>query len=288
MRRFGCGGVGGSGLAVQVLAWVGLGAILTLGAARAPSAAEAEQQPWGVPAFPGGVISTDTPAEPWREIWAGADVGAHVWLLYTGATVSPYGGIHDEGLKLRVLSGYGGYSYEGYRRGPGSRPELKSFSADTGFTDLLAGYLLRFGPLTAKAFAGVTAIHHGIRPFDTENEVQGLDWGVKGVTELWLDGGPSWWAALDTSFTTAHETFASRLRAAYRLQPQLSFGLEAAFNANAQDHGARAGLFLRYEWQGGEISASAGVASGDIGTLVGGSAPDDLSPYATINFLFQF
>jgi hypothetical protein len=225
---------------------------------------------------------------PWREVWAGADVGSHVWLLYTGTTLSPFAGIHDEGLKLRVLSGYGGYSYEGLRRGPGNVPELHKFSAESAFTDLLAGYLFRFGPLTAKAFAGVSAINHGIRPFDPENEVQGLDWGAKGVVELWLDVHPDWWVSLDTSFTTAHETFASRLRAAYRLQPELSLGLEAGFDANALDQGARAGLFLRYEWDGGEISASAGITSGDVGGLAGGSMPDDFSPYATVNVLFQF
>jgi hypothetical protein len=178
-------------------------------------------------------------------------VGSHVFLLYTGTTLSPFGGIHDEGLKLRVLSGYGGYSYEGLRRGPANRPELHKFSAETAFTDLLAGYLFRFGPLTAKAFAGVSAINHGIRPFDPENEVQGLDWGAKGVVELWLDVQPDWWVSLDTSFTTAHETFATRLRTAYRLQPEWSLGLEAGFNSNALDQSARARSLpaLRMGWR---------------------------------------
>lgn len=46
--------------------------------------------------------------------------------------------------------------------------------------------------------------------------------------------------------------------------------------------------FLRYDWDGGEISASAGVTSGDFRGLASGSMPDDFSPYATINVLFQF
>ena len=106
--------------------------------------------------------------------------------------------------------------------------------------------------------------------------------------ELWLDVTPEWWASLDTSFTTAHETFAARARTGYRLQSDLSLGLEAGFNANALDRSARAGLFLRYEWEGGEISASAGVTSGDVGGLAVGSASDDLSAYGTINVIFQF
>ena len=74
----------------------------------------------------------------------------------------------------------------------------------------------------------------------------------------------------------------------YRLQPDLSLGLEAGFNANALDRSARAGLFLRYEWEGGESSASAGVTSGDVGGLAVGSASDDLSAYGTINVIFKF
>ena len=142
-------------------------------------------------------------------------------------------------MKLRVLSGYGGYTYEGLRHGPSNISQVRSFKAETAFTDVLAGYLFRLGPLTAKAFVGVSAINHGIRPFDPENDVQGLDWGAKGLFELWLDVTPDWWASLDTSFTTAHETFASRLRAGYRIVPELSIGIEAGINANALDHSAR-------------------------------------------------
>jgi hypothetical protein len=62
--------------------------------------------------------ATADPATPpgWREIWSGADVSGHVWLLYSGATVAPYSNIFDDGLRLRVAGGYGGYTYAGERR----------------------------------------------------------------------------------------------------------------------------------------------------------------------------
>src|SRR4051794_37527667 len=72
--------------------------------------------------------ATADPATPpgWREIWAGADVSGHVWLLYSGATVAPYSNVFDDGLRLRAAGGYGGYTYVGERRS-----QLVSFTAET-------------------------------------------------------------------------------------------------------------------------------------------------------------
>jgi hypothetical protein len=107
-----------------------------------------------------------------REIWAGADASSHVWLVYTGTTIAPAGGIFEEGLRLRVATGYGQYSYTGERNGA-----MRSFAARTLFTDALVGYLKRMGPLKAKAFIGASAIEHDISPFDPQNPVEGLDYG---------------------------------------------------------------------------------------------------------------
>jgi hypothetical protein len=79
-----------------------------------------------------------------REIWAGADASSHVWLVYTGTTIAPTGGIFEDGLRLRAATGYGQYSYTGERNGV-----MRSFAAKTLFTDALVGYLKRMGPLTA-------------------------------------------------------------------------------------------------------------------------------------------
>src|SRR3569833_1146767 len=88
-----------------------------------------------------------------REIWVGADAAPHVWLLYTGSPIAPAGGSFEDGLRRRAASGYGQYTYTCERNGI-----LRSFTAQTLFTDALVGYLKRMGPLTAKAFVGASAI----------------------------------------------------------------------------------------------------------------------------------
>jgi hypothetical protein len=230
-----------------------------------------------------GLSSLATPAQAdpdpgWRETWSGVDASTHVWLLYSGMTVAPYSGIFGDGLRLRVAAGYGGYSYVGERQS-----QLQSFKADTAFAEALVGYLKRLGPLTAKAFVGVATIQHDIRPLDPENPVQGVEIGPKVVTELWLNMGSAAWSSVDLSWTSAHQTAAARLRTGYRVFGDVSLGLEGGINANALGEDARAGLFVRHAWWGGEVSMSAGFSGR---YLEDAEALAD--PYATANWLTQF
>jgi hypothetical protein len=220
------------------------------------------------------------PATPpgWREIWAGADVSSHVWLLYSGATVAPYSNIFDDGLRLRVAGGYGGYTYVGQRRS-----QLVSFTAETAFAEALVGYLKRLGPLTAKAFVGIAAIEHDIAPFDLDNPVQGQAFGPKIATEFWLNMGPSAWSSMDLSWTSSHQTSAARMRTGYRVYGDVSLGLEGGLNANDLGEDVRAGLFGRHAWNGGEFSLAAGFAGRFLE-----EAQSLQDPYATVNMLTQF
>lgn len=214
----------------------------------------------------------------WREVWTGADAASQVWLLYSGATIAPYGHIFSEGLRLRAAGGYGRYSYLGERRGV-----PQGFNAETSYGEALVGYLKQFGPLTAKAFVGVTAIRHDVTPFDPDNPVQGQEVGPKIATEFWLNIGSSAWASLDASWTSAHGTAAARTRFGYRIWKDASLGLEGGINANDLGEDARAGVFARYAWNGGEISVSGGYSGRFLE-----EAEQLRDPYATLNWLTQF
>lgn len=218
------------------------------------------------------------PKYGWREVWAGADVSSHVWLLYSGATVAPYGHVYSDGLRLRIAGGYGKYSYVGTRNG-----ELNAFHADTAYGEALVGYQMGFGPLTAKAFVGLIGIEHDVAPFDPDNPVRGQKLGPKIATELWLNMGTDAWSSLDLSWTTAFNTAAARLRTGYRIYDDVSLGVEGGINANDQGEDARIGLFTRYAWDGGEIS----VASGFSGRFLE-DAQALRDPYVTANWLTQF
>ena len=248
---------------------------------------------------PVAIADTAKPAAANSEMWVGADAANDVWLLYSGSTLAPFGSVQADGFLLRAAGGYGQYAYSGQRRGT-----LRRFRAAFGFAEALAGYQKRIGPLTAKAFVGIAAIDHTISPEDPVALggllMQGTDYGVKGVLELWLNLGTDGWASLDSSWTSAHQTYSSRLRVGYRVSAPFSIGLEATLNGNALDApdiladgslreklepSYRLGVFARREWQSGEISISAGVArngldfEGDVGF-------EDL--YGTVNWLTRF
>lgn len=247
-------------------------------------------------------VHADEPPEAppfWREVWLGADATTHTWLVYSGVTLSPLSGIHDDGPRLRFATGYGGYRWHGGTRT--STGERARGAGTTVFADGLVGYLKRLGPLTAKAFVGVSLSGHtvtdlvqplGIPVAPDEAPIHGQEIGIKTALELWLNIGSRAWSSLDLTWTQAHDTYAARFRAAWRAWPTVSLGVEAIVNGDRRhDIGRlvaepdlahvekRGGAFARYEWFGGEISLAGGISA----------APDDgLKPYATLNWITQF
>lgn len=254
--------------------------------------------------LPDHSIAEAAPGRPyWRETYAGADITGDVWLLYSGVTLAPLGDIHSDGLRLRTSGGYGQYGYSGRRSGDPTGAQ-REFRGTVKFIEALIGYQARVGDLTAKAFAGIAAIDHAVSPDDPIASggllTQGLDYGFKGVLEVWLNLGADAWTSLDASWTSAHQTYAGRWRLGYRVVPTISLGVEASINGNLLsesrilDDGSlreelrpqtRLGLFARYEWYTGEISVSGGITSDNL-DFAGGTEFDHL--YATVNWLTRF
>lgn len=211
---------------------------------------------------------------PALETWLGAEATPDVWSIYAGATWAPFGSVREDGWRMRSASGMAVYRYRTTIEG-----ERFRIYGVTGFADALAGYQATFGALTVKAFAGVNADGHALRPDDPGNPVDDGKIGGKAVLETWLNLGTSDWVSLDLSAASAHQAYYSRLRVGHRLVPMLSVGIEGgAFGNEKSDYG-RGGGFIRYEWDRGEVSASGGV-TGDIAKPT--------TPYATLVYLSRF
>jgi len=233
-----------------------------------------------------------------HEVWAGADGGSHNWLVYSGTTYAPWSDIHADGFRLRATGGYGGYSYSATL--PGSQTPLKVRVVKT-YGDVLAGYQMRVGELTAKAFVGWSMIDDVITVPAWGGRGTHVDTGAKGAVELWLNMGPSAWGSLDANYTDTQQAWSVRSRVGYRVLPTVSLGAEGIFNAldrngtiasspaSAANLGdLRAGAFVRYEWFGGEISASGGVSSFQQSGTKSIDLLRDPAPYGTVNWIMQF
>lgn len=212
-----------------------------------------------IPAF-GEEWVTETragPDPPAQEVWAGAGISSHAWSIYSGVTLAPFGAVTADGWRLRLVGGYGEYDYRTVWALTGNR---QTFRGAFSFAEALVGYQHQWGTVTVKAFIGVAAETHRLTPPDPDNEVIGYDAGVKGALETWIDVTPQYWASLDLSWTSVFNGYAARLRAARRITPDWSIGVEGAAMGNLEYDGGRAGAFLRYTWGSGEVSISAGSA----------------------------
>lgn len=229
-----------------------------------------------------GLLSTanaDDAGVARRDVWVGANATDKMWQVYSGGTFAPFGHLYEDGWRLRAGGGYGQYAYSGRRNNV-----VRSFSGGVMYMDALVGYQAQWGPLTAKAFVGMASIEHRISPVDPDARA-GQEIGPKLQAELWFDAGHGYWGSLNASYTTAHDTYGVRARAAYRLTSEISLGPELEITDTAVDTTdldsayGRGGAFVTYSWGTGEISASGGLA-GDID----GSS----SPYMTLNFYSHF
>jgi hypothetical protein len=199
------------------------------------------------------------------EAWAGAEAFGRIWSLYTGTTVAPFAPLAVDGLRLRAVAGYGDYR-----------------TGTVGFADFLLGYQAQLGTFTIKVFGGVMlATHNAADPF---SELDGTDFGAKGVVETWWNITDQVWLNTDLAYGSLHDTYMARMRLGWRLTPQLSLGLEGGAAGSLATDIARAGAFLRYEWASGEVSVSGGVAREGFDLVW----DDTTGAYATLSVLTRF
>ena len=225
------------------------------------------------------VLFDGMPPFAWYESSTGADATRASYTLYSSATVTLWRDVRTDGMRLRIGGGYGAYSYASPRWVSPTARAVLNFDGRQAFSDVMLGYHASVGPWLAKIYIGGTYERHDITPFDQENSVQGAKLGVKAALETWLRIGDTGFLQTDTSWSPVFSGYNARARLGWRLSPAFSVGPEVAVMGNATYDAGRAGAFLRYEWDGGEVSFSAG-ASGDRSEISG--------PYGSVGFMLRY
>jgi hypothetical protein len=179
-------------------------------------------------------------------MWSGGEAQQSIWAIYSGASWAPFAAVQKDGIRVRGVLGYGDYG-----------------SGMVSFGDLLVGYHKQLGPVTLKVFGGITVTDH--RPDDPMTEVGGTGVGGKAMLEAWWTITDHAWASADLSWGSLHMDYGSRVRLGWRLWPELSAGLEGGSTGTLEHDVTRVGGFVRYEWTGGEVSISGGLAFAGLG-----------------------
>lgn len=212
---------------------------------------------------------------PQATMWSGAVASNSSWVIFSGATAAPFGDLHRDGLRLRATGGIGQYAYcfrHDACKGGGTLQGRATFS------DILAGYVMQNGALTTAVYAGAAFVEHDLE-LAAPHMASGAAWGPKLAVELWYDNGGPIWVSVNSSATTAHNTYSWRGRVGYRIMPNLAMGPEFTVDGNGlqleaigahRDVLVRSGAFARYTWGDSELSASAGIAENLADSTTGG------------------
>ena len=202
------------------------------------------------------------------ETSAGAEFTAKNISLYSSMIASVSGDVRADGARLRAGGGYGWYAYNG-KRWTGATQDTITFDGRQSWAELLIGYQITLGPWIVKAYAGGIQERNAVNPFDADNPQQGGGVGGKVLIETWLRMGEVAFLQTDASWSGVFDAYSARTRLGYRITPALSAGLDAAISGMSVYGAGRGGLFVRYEWTGGEASIASGAA-GDRDGMLGG------------------
>lgn len=213
------------------------------------------------------------PTIPYYEVSGGGEVAGPAWSAYSSTTVAlaiwgigASGSIREEGWRLRTGGGYWRYSDRPVRWVPGIGDTRVSLKRSGSFADLLLGYQKSLGALTVKAYAGGIYTNEQWAADGIDDGSPGAALSAKVLVESWLNLTPASFAQLDAGWTSLRDTITARARLGYRVTPALSIGPEAGYWSAVDaetDSGVAAwryGAFVRFEWNAGEISVSAGSA----------------------------
>ena len=223
------------------------------------------------------------------EFWAGAQAFKHAWSLYSGTTVAPFTSIQQDGLRLRMVGGYGAYmlcrpacgrrrladrefqGHGGVYRRSGRIPQAARAPDGEGLCRPHGGAVPTCSPtIPRRPFVGrASAARSRSRPGGTLATAPGprsMSRGARSMTAMRRGGGS----------------------AGVSCRP-CRLGSRRAVPATGSATSSASAGFLRYEWEGGELSASGGLSNDKLWQGVG--RPDvtqSSAPFATLSWLARF
>ena len=146
--------------------WCGVAALLVvLARVYAPARADAETEIFF----------------PRYELFSGVDVTSNSIFGYAGGVWAFGRSVSGESLRVKALTGTGGYDYDNSL--PGIAGSV-NFDGDVVLAQLFGSYLWRRGEWTVKAYSGLGFEGHDISPNDLVNSVNGGDFAIMGQLEL--------------------------------------------------------------------------------------------------------
>lgn len=164
----------------------------------------------------------------------GFDIGKNYRYGYSGVLVAANGDWNKDGFVLRSESVIGSYDY----RNGGVETD-----ADDRAGDVMVGYQIVRGNVSAILFAGMEIRDVELSPDDATERLRGTETGFKVAVEVETDDQAPVYFDVYSTYSTAFDTFAIYGRVGAR-KDRFTFGPEASFLREAGDDYYRAGAFV--------------------------------------------
>lgn len=175
---------------------------------------------------------------------------ASAWIGLVGAPLARLG---DNGPRIRIMGGYGRYSYR-TSAVPGGINDGESTSGE-----FMLGWRHDLSGVIVTTYVGAHVEHHSLADPDPGNPAVGTAAGIKGIVEMFARPAQGWVASASASLSSVYTSYSLRGMIARELHPALLFGFEAALLGNERYHEPRVGLAAQILWREQILSLAAGA-----------------------------
>jgi hypothetical protein len=186
-------------------------------------------------------------------VFGGADLARGSTSAWIGIVGAPMTKLGDNGLRIRIMGGYGRYSYE-TSAVPGGVND-----GEYGTGEFMLGWRHDLSRVIVTAYLGAHVEHHALANPDPGNPANGTEVGVKALVELFARPAPGWIVSASASISSVYTSYSLRGMLGREINPALTFGLEAALLGNQRYHEPRIGLAAQMKRSENIVSLAAGA-----------------------------
>ncbi|HWK86572.1 MAG TPA: cellulose biosynthesis protein BcsS [Xanthobacteraceae bacterium] len=206
-------------------------------------------------------------------VFGGVDASRNSTFAWAGATAIPFGTLVEDGLRLRAMGGFGGYTYRTSAT-PGGR---NSGTISSG--ELMAGYHKSFGATVVTGYLGLDVKRYSLQDADPANQETGTHAGIKAAIELYTRTAASWFMTAYGNVSSVFGNYSARAALHHEIAPGFALGVEGALIGDRRYDEQRAGLVATLTLPKSSLTMAGGVAT---------SADNGTGAYTTISLYAPF
>jgi hypothetical protein len=167
--------------------------------------------------------------------FSGLDVARDSAFAWAGVAAAPFGGLGEDGLRVRISGGAGRYRY----RTPATSSGFNEASVTAG--ELLTGLHRSFANGAITVYVGPNVEEQRLADPDAGNAAAGAAFGLKTAIEAYARLDPVWLVNASASASTVHRAYHVRAALLRELAP-FAIGIEGAVYGDVRYVEPRAGL----------------------------------------------